>query len=102
MDEKLMKGHDMPDGTIAAPAELRQAFAAHLKSGAELLAAWKAGLSAEDTATVEGLEARGLRIGLSIAMPADHFVIHVFLLDPSGETTILTTIDQTGPLPSLN
>lgn len=86
----------MPDEVTAAPEPLRHAFAAHLRSGAELLAAWKAGLDAEDTATIEEWESKGLRIGLSIAMPADHFMVYVFMLDQRGETVVLSTLDQVG------
>ena len=81
-----------------APEAISRAFGAHLRSGAELLTLWKSGLEAEEATKLADFEAKGLRLGLSVAMPIDRYVIHVFLLDSAGETIICSTIEQAGVL----
>ena len=87
----------MTDRT-AAPEAISRAFGAHLKSGVELLYAWKAGLPPDRAAKLADFEEKGVRIGISVNMPADRWIVQIFGLDAAGETMVLETIEQAGAL----
>ena len=81
---------------------LTRAFAGHLRTGAALLAAWKAGLAPERLAMLDAFETKGMRIGLSLSIPEDRWIAQVFLLDAAGATTVLDEIQQAGAMPAIN
>jgi hypothetical protein len=83
-------------------ALLDQAFAGVLATTAALLTVWKGGLSAERAAQLADFESKGLRLAIFVTMPADRWVIKVFMVDAAGETELLDTLTQAGALPSVN
>jgi hypothetical protein len=83
-------------------ALLSHAFAGCLATSGALLTVWRGSLSAERAAQLVELESRGLRLGIAIAMPADRYVVQVVLTDAAGQTQVLDTIEQGGPLPCVN
>jgi hypothetical protein len=76
---------------------LRRAFGAHLRSAADLLNAWRAGLSDERIRQLERFyDEEGLQIGLSVRMHGDRYAVLVVLTDVDKiEVAVLDTIEQT-------
>ena len=83
---------------------LRRAFGAHLRSSADLLGAWQATLSGERTRQLARFyDEQGLQIGLSVRMHGDRYAVLVVLTDVDNiEVAVLDTIEQTGPIASIN
>ena len=89
--------------TEAPDTTLPLAFAAHLRSSHALLQAWLKRQPVEKQAQLGDFLNKGLRLGVSVNMPHDRYVIQVFLLNSAaGETVVLDTLEQSGPVPSVN
>ena len=86
----------------AQRALLSKAFGGCLATVAALLTVWRGSLPSDRAAQLAELEEHGMRLGISVKMPADRYVIEIFMVDAAGQVERMDTLEQPGPLPSVN
>jgi hypothetical protein len=69
---------------------------------ATLLTVWRGSLPADRAVQLAEFEALGMRLGVSVKMPADRYVIEIFMLDAAGQIERLDTLEQSGASLSVN